>query len=115
MIFVKNNIIVSRLTEYEPPEEIECICTKVTIAKKHWLIFYVYRLPHSGNIITLLTAPHQTVDRASSKYENIVIMGDMSIDILEHCSSLDKLNELCDTLGLHNLIKVSTCEMKGSS
>ena len=32
MIFVKNNIIVSRLTEYEP-EEIECICTKVAIAK----------------------------------------------------------------------------------
>ena len=34
---------------------------------------------------------------------------------MEHSSSLDKLNELCDTLGLHNLIKVSTCEMKGSS
>ena len=42
-------------------------------------------------------------------------MGDMNIDTLEHSSSLDKLNELCDTLGLHNLIKVSTCEIKGTS
>ena len=114
MIFVKNNIIVSRLTEYEP-EEIECICTKVTIAEKHWLIFSVYRPPQSGNIITFLTALHQTVDRASSKYKNIIIIDDMNIDTLEHSSGLDKLNELCDTLGLHNLIRVSTCEMKGSS
>ena len=41
-------------------------------------------------------------------------MGDMNIDTLEHSSSLDKLNELCDTLGLHNLIKVGTCEIKSS-
>ena len=42
-------------------------------------------------------------------------MGDMNVNTLEHSLSLDKLNELCDTLGLYNLIKVSTCEMKGSS
>ena len=42
-------------------------------------------------------------------------MGNMNINTLEHSPSLDKLNELCDTLGLCNLIKVSTCEMKGSS
>ena len=41
-------------------------------------------------------------------------MGDMNIDTLEHSSSLDKLNELCDTLDPQNLIEVSTCEMKGS-
>ena len=39
-------------------------------------------------------------------------MGDMNINAL---SSLDKLEELCDTPGLHNLIKVSTCEMQRSS
>ena len=42
-------------------------------------------------------------------------MGDMNINTFEHSSSLDKLNELCDTLDPHNLVKVSTCEMKGSS
>ena len=114
MVFVKSDIIVTRLTEYEP-ERIECICTKIIIAKKHWLIFSVYRPPQSGNIINFLTALHQTIDRASTKYRNIVIMGDMNINTLEHSPSLDKINELCDTLGLYNLMKVSTCEMKGSS
>ena len=42
-------------------------------------------------------------------------MGDMNINTLAHSSILDKLEELCDTLGLHNLIKVSTCEMQRSS
>ena len=42
MAFVKSDIIVTRLAEYEP-EEIECICTKITIAKKHWIIFSIYR------------------------------------------------------------------------
>ena len=42
-------------------------------------------------------------------------MGDMNIDTLEHSSSLNKLTEFCDTLGLQNLIRVGTCEMKGSS
>ena len=32
MVFVKSDIIVTRLTEYEP-EGIKCICTKITIAK----------------------------------------------------------------------------------
>ena len=42
-------------------------------------------------------------------------MGHMNIDTLEHSSILDKLNELCDTLGFHSLFKVSTCKMKSSS
>ena len=114
MVFVKSDIIVTGLTEYEP-EGIECICTMITIAKKHWLIFSVYRPPQSGNILNFLTALHQTIDGASAKYRNIVIMGDMNINTLEHSPILDKINELCDTLGLYNLIKVSTSEMKGSS
>ena len=43
------------------------------------------------------------------------MMGDMNIDTLEHSSSLSKLTEICDTLGLQNLIRAGTCEMKGSS
>ena len=114
MVFVKKDIIVTRLTEYEP-EEIECIYTKITIAKKHWLIFSVYRPPESGNLANFLTTLHQTIDRASGNFNNIVVMGDMNINILAHSSSSDKFEELCDTLGLHNLIKVSTCEMQRSS
>ena len=47
MVFIKNDIIVTRVTEYRPLE-IECICTKITISKKHWLIFSIYRPPKSN-------------------------------------------------------------------
>ena len=112
MVYIKNDIIATRLIEFEP-QEIECICTK--IAKKHWLVFSVYRPPKSGNLDDFLTVLHLAIDKASGKYKNVVIMGDMNINTFEHSSSLDKLNELCDTLDLYNLVKVSTCEMKGSS
>ena len=60
MVFVKKDIIVTRLTEYEP-EEIERICTKITIAKKHWLIFSVYKPPESENLVNFLNTLHQTI------------------------------------------------------
>ena len=114
MVYIKNDIIATRLIEFEP-QEIECICTKITIAKKHWLVFSVYRPPKSGNLDDFLTVLHLAIDKASGKYKNVVIMGDMNINTFERSSSSDKSNELCDTLDLHNLVKVSTCEMKGSS
>ena len=50
MVFVKSNVIVTGLAEYEP-KEIECICTKLTIAKRHCIIFSVYRPPSSSSSI----------------------------------------------------------------
>ena len=71
---------------------------------------FQYTHPKSGNLVNFLTTLHQTIDRASGNFNNIVVMGDMNINTLGHSSSLDKVEELCDTLGLHNPIKVSTCE-----
>ena len=109
------DIIVTRLAEYEP-KEIDCICTKITIAKKHWIIFSLYQPPSSGSTQdSFLTVLHQTVDKAISNFKNIVIIGDMNINTLEYSSSLNKLSEFCDTLDIHNLIKVSTYEMQHTS
>ena len=51
IVFVKNDIIASRFTEYEP-QEIECICTKLTIAKKHWLFSQYTDLQKQETLIT---------------------------------------------------------------
>ena len=111
MVFVKSDIIVTRLAEHEP-QEIECICTKITIAEMHWIIFSIYRPPSSGSSLdSFLTVLHQAVDKAITKFKNIVIVGDMNINTLGYSSSLNKLSEFCNTLDLHDLIKVSTCEM----
>ena len=113
MILMKNDMIATRVIEYEPLET-ECISTKIKISEKYWLIFSIYRPPKS-NLENFIQVLHQAIDRAISKYNNIVIMGDLNVNTLDQSLNLDKLNELCDTLGLYNLIKVSTCEMKGSS
>ena len=115
MVFVKSDIIVTGLAEYEP-KEIECICMKIIIAKKHWIIFSICRPPSSGSSLdSFLAVLHQTVGKAISNFKNIVIIGDMNVNTLEYSSSLNKLSEFCDTLNLHNLIKVSTCEMQHTS
>ena len=88
---------------------------QVNNSEKHWLVFSVYRPPKAGNLDNFLFALYRTTHKALSKLKNIFIMGDMNIDTLEHSSSLNKLTEHYDTLGLQNLIKLSTCEMKGSS
>ena len=83
MVFVKSDIIVTRLAEYEP-KEIECVCTKITIAKKHWIVFPICRPPSSGSSLdSFLTVSHQTVDEAISNFKNIIIIGDMKINTLE--------------------------------
>ena len=117
MVLVKSDIIVTctRLAEYEP-EEIERICTKITIAKRHWIIFSKYRPPSSASSLdSFLTILHQTVDKAISKFKNILIIGDTNINTLESSSSLKKLSEFCNTLDLHYLIKASTCKMQHTS
>ena len=47
-------------------------------------------------------------DKASTKFSNIVVLGNMNIDTLEHSFSLDKLKEFYDALCLHNLIQRSS-------
>ena len=64
---------------------------------------------------SFLAVLHQTVDKAISNFKNIVIIDDMNINTSENSSSLNKLSEFCDTLDLHNLMKVSTCEMQHTS
>ena len=51
IVFVKNDIIASRFTEYEQ-KEIECICTKLTIAKIHWLVSQYTDLQKQETLIT---------------------------------------------------------------
>ena len=41
IVFVKNDIIASRFTEYEP-QEIECICTQVNNSRKALACFFQY-------------------------------------------------------------------------
>ena len=52
---------------------------------------------------------------AISKYYNIVILGDINVDMQDSNSpGLNKVQDLCDVFGLKNLIKSTNCETKMS-
>ena len=56
------------------------------------------------------------MDLAITKYENVVILGDINVDTQDSNSlGFNKVQDLCDIFGLRNLIKTTTCETKTSS
>ena len=49
---------------------------------------------------------------AAIKYENIIVMGDFSIDIKNKGLGYGKIDTSCDLFNLTNLIHSETCLMK---
>ena len=116
MVFIKNDIIAKRLTELEP-EYLECICVELKISIKKWIIFVVYRSPKYGNLSEFFEKLSRVVDLATTKYDKVVILGDINIDTQDSDSpGLNKVQDICDVFGLISLIiKSTTCETKMSS
>ena len=101
--FVKKGIIMKRLKDLETNHS-ETICTETTMSKKRWFCMSVYTPPSSSNIDTFFAELTISLSKAN------LIMGDFNIDITnEYFSGFDKLEELCDTFNLTNLIKSETC------
>ena len=114
MVFVKNDIIAKCLTELEP-KYIECICAELNISKENWIIFVVYR-PPEYSLSEFFEKLSEVVDLAITKYENVVILGDINVDTQDSNSlGFNKVQDLCDISGLRNLIRTTTCKTKTSS
>ena len=68
-----------------------------------------YRLPEYSNLTTFVNKITTNLSKALLKYENIILMGDFNIDTKCKDIETDKLEELCDTFNLKNLVKRETC------
>ena len=94
MVLVRNDLIVRRLIDFEPLEP-ECICIELTLSKKKWAIFSVYR-SQIVKVKTLFEKLSKSIDLAINKYENIVVMGDININTHDnHCQGINDLKEFC--------------------
>ena len=114
MIFIENDLVTKRVKELES-DSIEIICLELTIPRKKWVIFFFYRPPKSKMKI-FFDELNTCIDKATQKYENLVLMGDINIDTLdEGATGWDKLTEFCDIFELENLRKSTTCETIKSS
>ena len=98
--FVKKGIITKRLKDLKTNLS-KTICTERIISEKRWFCMSKYKPPSSSNI---------SLSKAVNKFDNLIVIGDFNIDITkEVCSEFYRLEELCDTFNLTNLIKSETC------
>ena len=112
--YSRNGIICNRMTAFEVPS-LELLCSELTVAKKKWIIYSIYRPPNS-NIETFLSDLFSSVNRALDSYDNIIIMGDINIDTHDRADpGFEKLMSFCDVFDLTNIVKSKTCFTKNHS
>ena len=85
------------------------ICIEVTISIKKWCIIFVSRPPHSNNKKVFFSELSTSLNQATNKYDNIIVIGDLNIDTQKNEADTNYLPDLCDTFALANLIRSSTC------
>ena len=70
----------------------------------------VYRSPKYGNLSEFFEKLNPVVDLAITKYDNVVILGDINVDTQDSNSpGLNKVQDLSDVFGLKNSIKSTNC------
>ena len=111
IVYVRNGIPVRPVKTFEPPNQ-EIICLKITINKRKWLIYSFYRSESFSDLTTFLEELKKSIDKAINKYENIVLQGDINVDMSDRNNTqtnYDHAQELRDVFNLTNLIKQTTC------
>ena len=109
--FVKEGLICKRLKNFESNTS-QCICSEITISKRKWLCFSIYRPPFNENLDIFFEELTNSLSKASESYEHFIIMGDFNIDVTNRGVEFDKLDEFCDLFNLTNLITSPTCFTK---
>ena len=94
-------------------EHIESIFTEISFKlkdKKKWLICGLYRPPSLCDNI-FIEDFNKTFDKISTKYDNIIIIGDLNYNYLddEKCTPL---KTMCDVFDYTNIVKKATCFTK---
>ena len=88
----------------------EIICSELTIRNKKWIIASVYKPPLNSNLKNFFDELENTLNKALSKVDNIIVLGDINIDCHNpNHNDFDYINTLCETFNLKNLIKDKTC------
>ena len=109
--FAKKGLICKRLKTFETVNN-ECICSELTVSKKMWVCFSVYRPPSRENLELFFEERTSCLSKAGETYENFIVMGDFNIDIRTKGREYEKFEDFCSLFNLSNLIKTETCFSK---
>ena len=111
--YVRCGLIRKRLPDFEL-QNFESICSEITIKNNKWFLLSVYRSPNSGNIPNFFCEMNQTLNRALSRYDNVIIMGDLNIDLDDlKVSGFEDLINFMALFDLKNIVKTKTCITSG--
>ena len=115
MLFARKGVICKRVSTFESPT-IECICSELTVCKKRWVMFSIYRPPGISILELFFKELSSSLKSALDKHDNVIIMGDIHIDTpdIMHYGHT-KLNSFCYVFGLSNIAKDKTCFTKRHS
>ena len=99
--FAREDIPVKHLSSEST--SIEDIYVQLNFCKKNWLLCCTYN-PNRNIITNHLDALKRSLDPYSTKYDNLMVIGDLNAEINLECMKL-----FCETYDLSSLIKVPTC------
>ena len=101
-------MISKRLKVFET-KSAETICIELTISKKKWCILFAYRPPKYEKR-SFFEEVSNILSAVTNKYENILLAGDLNINLLDPKSDSNNLiSDLSDTFALTNIVKEKTC------
>ena len=101
MLYVQEDIPARFLSRDFPSAESFFI--EIKLYKKKWLINCSYN-PYKSNIGKYLHIISRSLDKLSTKYENIVLLSTFNA-----CVDDEALHTFCKSYSLHSLIKQPTC------
>ena len=100
MLYIREDIPTKLLSHDFPG--VESFFVEINLHKKKWLINCSYN-PHMNNIINHLNKIIRSLDIHSTKYENIVLLGDFNA-----CVDDEALQTFCKSYSFNSLIKQPT-------
>ena len=101
MLYVREDIPTKLLSHIFPG--VESFFVEINLHKKKWLINCSYN-PHKSNIINHLNIISRSLDIHSTKYENIILLGDFNA-----CIDDEALQNFSKSYSFNSLIKQPTC------
>ena len=98
-MYIKEGLICKRLGDFET-KTAETICIELALRNKKWFIMFGYR-PESINRDIFFQEVNIAIDKAINRYENILFIGDLNIDIsIPNHDKKHLLEDLCDTYNI---------------
>ena len=74
-------------------------CSELTVNKKKWIIYSIYRPPEPRDLESFFSALSISLNSALDKYDNVILMRDININTYDkEDSAYQKLTNFCDVL-----------------